>query len=88
MRRLNLAGDIDATHASEALRDLLALPITRYEHGALLAAAWDRQVDVTFYDGVYLALAEVLDAPVATTDARLARSEPTGVRIELVQAAG
>ena len=57
--------------ASEALRDLRAV---RYPHAALFWRIWELRDNLTAYDAAYVSLAETLDAPLVTTDARLARS--------------
>jgi predicted nucleic acid-binding protein len=46
---------------------------------------WELRENVTSYDAAYVALAEALEAPLLTADARLARA--TGVRcpVELLR---
>jgi predicted nucleic acid-binding protein len=72
LRRFELRGELDEAAARAALGDLTDLPIVRYPHGPLLARAYDLRHNLTFYDAVYLALAEMLDAPFVTADAALA----------------
>jgi len=72
LRRFELRGELDEAAARAALGDLDDLPIVRYPHGPLLARAYDLRHNLTFYDAVYLALAEMLDAPFVTADAALA----------------
>ena len=55
----------------------------RYPHEPLLARAWDLRDTLTVYDGVYVALAELLDAPLVTSDARLAAATGHDAEIEL-----
>lgn len=71
LRRFERAGDLDAGLARACLDDLLDLPIDRYPHRDLLPRAFELRANVTAYDGVYLALAEALDAPLLTADTRL-----------------
>jgi predicted nucleic acid-binding protein len=70
--------------AAAALEDLAALDIARYEHEPLLGRVWELRHTVTAYDAVYLALAEVLDAPLVTFDRRLAAAPGHTARVELL----
>ena len=72
LRRFVLRRRLPTETAEEMLEDLSALPVRRYEHVGLIARAFELRANVTMYDAVYLALAEVLDAPLLTADARLA----------------
>ena len=74
MRRFAGRGEITAARGSEALVDLADLPLTRYPHGPLLERVWELRNSVSAYDAVYLALAEALDAPIVTSDGRVARA--------------
>ena len=67
-----------------ALTDLADLPVHRYPHDFLLPRIWDLRNNLTACDAVYVALAEVLDAPLLTRDKRLAASAGHHARIELV----
>jgi predicted nucleic acid-binding protein len=68
LRRFERARHLDATRAEAALRDFADLPIERYSHRLLLPRAWELRANLTLYDAVYLALAELLDAPLLTGD--------------------
>ena len=46
--------------------------------------AWELRDNVTVYDAVYVALAELLDAPLVTADSRLAKAPGIGCRIEVL----
>jgi predicted nucleic acid-binding protein len=80
LRRAVRVGDLSAGFGEEALLELDELPLRRISHGALAHGAWALRDNVTFYDGLYVALAELLDEPLVTFDARLARA---GVRAEV-----
>jgi predicted nucleic acid-binding protein len=56
----------------EALEDFSDLPLHRYSHDFLLPRVWELRATLTAYDAVYVALAEVLDAPLLTCDSRIA----------------
>jgi predicted nucleic acid-binding protein len=55
----------------------------RHAHEPLLDRIWELRRNVSAYDAVYLALAEVLDAILLTSDSRLARA-PGAAKRELV----
>lgn len=64
----------DADRAAEALEELRKLPIHRVSHERLAQFAWLLRDNVSFYDGLYVALAQLLDQPLLTFDRRLARA--------------
>lgn len=74
LRRTALAGGISADTASLAHTDLLSLNVQLFDYVSLATRVWDLRGSLTAYDAWYVALAELLDAPLATLDARLARS--------------
>lgn len=83
LRRHERRGVIDAERSRAAISDLLDLPITRYPTTALLERAWVLRANLTAYDAMYVALAEALDAPLVTMDARLAAAARTHAHIEV-----
>jgi predicted nucleic acid-binding protein len=70
--------------AAAAISDFQAMPIERYPHEHLLFRAWQLRENLTAYDAAYVALAEILDIPLLTRDARLARSAGHTARIEYI----
>ena len=64
-----------------ALAELLALPVILVPFAHLATRAWELRANLTMYDASYVALAELLDAPLVTLDARIARAP--GVRCEV-----
>lgn len=74
LRRAQLASDISADIASIAHRDLLDLHVELFPYEPFAARAWALRDNVTCYDAWYIALAEMLGAPLATLDDRLARA--------------
>jgi predicted nucleic acid-binding protein len=74
LRRAALAGDISADVASLAHTDLLDLRVEFFPYQPCAARVWELRENVTCYDGWYVAVAELLDAPPATLDSRLANS--------------
>jgi predicted nucleic acid-binding protein len=74
MRRRVLARDITADQAWAALDVLRRLAVTRYPAAALLDRIWELRDNVSAYDATYVALAEALECPLVTADARLGRA--------------
>jgi len=74
LRRHVKGGRLDAGAAGEALWEINELPIERIEHELLVHVAWDLRDNLSFYDGLYVALALMLEEPLLTFDARLARA--------------
>lgn len=83
LRRLEAAGAIDARRGREALEDLNLLRLVRHPHAPLLDRMWAMRHNLTAYDALYVALAEVLDAPLVTTDRRLASAPGHDARVEV-----
>lgn len=71
LRRYAQRGEFGADLATTLVGELTELPISRYEHRALLARAFELRANATMYDAVHLALAEALDARLLTADAAL-----------------
>jgi predicted nucleic acid-binding protein len=84
LRRLHAAGQFDANRGREALQDLAAMRIYRYPHDLLLTRIWELRDNLTAYDATYVALAEVLRAPLLTCDRRLARAPGHSARVEIL----
>ncbi len=74
LRRAALAGDISREAASLAHADLLKLRIGLFAYEPFAERVWALRDVMSAYDGWYVALAQFLDAPVATLDGRLTRS--------------
>ena len=75
LRRLVLAGVIDASSASSGLRDLSDLGIELYPFEPFADRVWELRSTVSSYNAWYVALAEAHEAPLATLDMRLARAK-------------
>lgn len=71
-------------HASAALSKLVGLPLRRITHTDLLDRAWDLRHNLSFYDGIYVALAERLQMPLLTLDGRLAKAAGASTRVEVL----
>ncbi len=84
IRRFEAHGVIDGERGRAALDDLAIFPLQRYPHHQLLPFIWRARKNLTAYDAAYVALAEVLDAPLLTRDRHLAAAARRYARIELV----
>ncbi len=74
LRRWARMGKLTADAGGRALWEVDDLPVERVEHELLIHVAWGLRDNFSFYDGLYIALALILDEPLLTFDARLARS--------------
>ncbi|MGH3696977.1 MAG: type II toxin-antitoxin system VapC family toxin [Pseudonocardiaceae bacterium] len=84
LRGLALSGQVSAARAEDALVDFDDLPIRRWPSAhALRRRAFQLRDNVSAYAAAYIALAEALDCPLLTRDARLARSSGHAAQIEV-----
>ena len=82
VRRLWLTKRLSTSRAGEAVEDLLALRLMRFPHEELLQGIWRLRANHSAYDAAYVALAEALDAPLATCDKKLAAAVGKKVQVE------
>lgn len=82
LRRLVAVGELSDARAADARVDFADLTIVRYPHLPLLDRVWELRECLTAYDAAYVALAEILDAPLVTCDARLAAAPGHRARVE------
>lgn len=83
LRGLVAGGKLSLERAMGARWDFDDLVITRYPHAPLRERIWELRDNLTAYDAAFVALAEALDAPLVTTDRRLARSPGHEASVEL-----
>jgi len=81
LRRLVLRDFLTARRAREALSSFAELDIERYPMTELLGRVWALRNAISAYDAMYIVLGEALDAPLVTTDERLARARGHHARI-------
>lgn len=84
LRRLAARGEITMERAALALEHWAKLDIERYAHAPFLHRIWALKENFSAYDAAYVALAEVLQAPLVTGDQRLANAPETRARIEWI----
>lgn len=82
LRRFVQTGALSTARARQGLDVFAQLGITRHAPRVLLGRIWALRDSLSAYDASYVALAEALEAPLVTTDDRLARS--TGHRAAIV----
>jgi len=70
-RKLIAGKRIDSHRSEELLTTLAALPADRYPHTPLLSRIWELRHNFTAYDAAYVALAEVTNSTLYTTDEKL-----------------
>lgn len=85
LRRHSLTGALSADRERLALDRLASMRLSRYAHAPFLGRIWDLKSDLTAYDAAYVALAEALNAPLVTTDARLARAPGIRAGVEVYE---
>ena len=85
LRGMVRRGALDPARAAHVLADFDDLPVQRWPaHAELRARAWELRDTVSAYDAAYVALAEALDCPLVTRDARLSRSSGHSAVVEVL----
>lgn len=84
LRRLVAAGTVSRARAGGALDDLADLDAERYPHEPFLPRMFALRDNLTAYDAAYVALAEVLAAPLVTFDGRLAGAPGHRATVQLL----
>jgi predicted nucleic acid-binding protein len=73
LRRLEHSKRITTSEANAAYQDFMNLDFELHAFEPFAERVWELRRNVTSYDAWYVALAEVMDLPLATLDARLAK---------------
>jgi predicted nucleic acid-binding protein len=74
-------GQLTSEQADAAISDLITFPVKVFPTSPLIPRVWELRLNLSAYDGCYVALAEVFDCILLTADHRLARS--TGPRCQI-----
>lgn len=74
LRRAVAAGRLSKESGTVAHAQLVRMPVDLWPYAPLAERVWALHPNVTTYDAWYVALAEAVDAPLATPDARLTRA--------------
>ena len=83
LRRLSLSGQLTPDRAADARLDFSELTIVRYPHVHLANRIWELRNNITAYDAAYIALSEILGAPLLTCDAALAGASGHSAEVEV-----
>ena len=83
LRRYVNANLITMDRATQAVRTLEDLDLRRHRHGLMLRRIWSWRSNLSAYDAAYVALAEILNGHLLTTDARLAGAPNLPVPVEV-----
>ena len=83
LRRYWLGGQLSTERGREAIDVLQTLPIVRFLHADLIDRIWQLRANLKGYDAAYVALAEALDAPLATCDKKLAAAVGRRIHVEV-----
>jgi predicted nucleic acid-binding protein len=84
IRKAAIAGGAGDQRIQQVVAVLLALPLRRIPHRPLLPRIATLRHNLTPYDAAYVALAEAMDVPLVTADARLASATGIACEVELV----
>lgn len=72
LRGLGIAGHMSDATLEHAVTDLGRMRLQRHPSALLIRRALRLRANLSVYDAVYVALAEALDCPLVTLDARIA----------------
>lgn len=84
LRRRRGAGRLSDREARRAFDDWRRLGVEVWPLAAVADRVWEMTGSMTVYDAAYVALAELLDAPLLTADRRLARAPGLGAEVVLI----
>ncbi len=80
-----LGGRLADRQVEEAADDFGLLHIDRYPLAGMMRAVLDLKHRFTVYDAAYVVLAQALEVPLVTADAKLARARELGVEVRVLR---
>lgn len=83
-RRLKHRKQIEPDRAVQALDVFRHAPIDRYSHRLLNSRIWELRDNLTAYDAAYFALAELLDVPLWTREARFSEAPGASTMVRVL----
>lgn len=86
-RRAMLRGVLAEARAAEAVEDLATWPVERIPHAPLLQKAWAHRYNLSAYDSVYVAAADLYNVPLLTADGPLANAPKLGITVHNIRLA-
>ncbi len=84
LRRYARNRSVALPRLDEAVDDFRAIQIERYSHEHLIERIWELRDNMSAYDAAYIALAELLRAPLVTFDSKLAGAPLHDAKVELL----
>ena len=78
-----LGGKLDPVRLEEAVEDFVAFRIERHPMTDLLGHMLDLRDNFTVYDAAYLVLAQALEVPVVSADAKLREASRLGIEVQV-----
>jgi predicted nucleic acid-binding protein len=85
LRGMLMREEITPERAADARTDFAETVLLRYPHEPLSDRIWELRHNLSAYDAAFVALAETLEMPLVTCDARLASSSGHNAQIELFE---
>ncbi len=85
LRRAVQRGELEGRRAEAAIEDLGDLPLLLYPALTLRRRAWELRENCTIGDGLFAALAQLLDEPLMTVDRRLAAAARAHAGVTVVE---
>jgi predicted nucleic acid-binding protein len=80
-----LGGKLGDERLDDAIDDFTALSIERYPLAAMIREVLDLRENFTVYDAAYVVLAQALQTPLVTADAKLAEARKLGVDVRVLR---
>ena len=84
LRRLLAIGALSEERAQHVREDFVALRLSRHAHAPLADRVWQLRDQISPSEGMFIALAELLELPLVTCDPALADASAGVVDVELV----
>lgn len=84
LRRRRNAGLLTPRAAEQAFAGVLAMPVQLWPFAVVAQRAWELGPNASSYDAAYLSLAEHLDSPLLTRDARMSRAPGLRCAVEVI----
>ncbi|GAA1689361.1 PIN domain-containing protein [Glycomyces endophyticus] len=81
LRGLVLGRKVTVVDAEESLETLGQMDLRRMDHSLFMPRVWELRDNMWPYDAIFVAMAEILDAPLVTTDKKFAGTP--GIRCEV-----
>jgi predicted nucleic acid-binding protein len=84
LRGHTVGGQLDPVQLDDAVEDFIALRIERHPMTGLLGHMLDLRENFTVYDAAYLVLAQALEAPIVSADAKLREATRLGIDVRVL----